>query len=65
MHYCGKFVGRAITRRDMLARCANGFGAIALLGLLGDKAFGNLVTSGTAPGPLAPRQPHFTHARAA
>ena len=59
MQHCGKFIERSITRRDMLARCANGFGAIALLGLLGDKAFGNLVTSGPAPGPLAPRQPHF------
>jgi hypothetical protein len=28
------------TRRELLARCANGFGALALAGLLGEKAYG-------------------------
>ena len=44
----------------MLIRCANGFGALALAGLLGDPAFGRVL--GNAPeetGPLAPRPPHF------
>src|SRR5262245_53476402 len=46
------------TRRDLLARCANGFGAAALSALLADPAFG--VAPPPAPrGPLAPRPPHF------
>ncbi|MEM7014681.1 MAG: DUF1501 domain-containing protein [Verrucomicrobiota bacterium] len=36
----------------MLKRCANGFGAVALSALLGDRAFG-------APNPLAPKTPHY------
>ena len=45
----------------MLGRCANGFGAVALLGLLSDKAFGNLLAEQTPKSlnPLAPRPPHF------
>jgi Protein of unknown function (DUF1501) len=45
------------SRRDMLARCANGFGAVALAGLLHDRAMaqaGNPQTSN----PLAPRASH-------
>src|SRR5688500_14302891 len=34
----------------MLGRCANGFGALALLGLLNDRAFGKI---------LATQTPHF------
>ena len=44
-----------LTRRDMLARCAVGFGGIALHALLGERAFGGEA----APGPLAPKPPHF------
>src|SRR5438552_5147831 len=33
--HCGRF-GRPLTRRDMLRRCANGFGAVALSALLAD-----------------------------
>src|SRR5260370_29312250 len=47
----------------MLSRSANGFGALALMGLLGGKAFGNALSStadpARKPGPLAPRPPHF------
>ncbi len=39
----------------MLATCANGFGAVALAALLGERAFGETVI---APPPLG--QPHFT-----
>jgi hypothetical protein len=52
MSHCGKYLRRPMTRREMLARCANGFGAVALSALLEDKAFG----AGTAGGALAP---HF------
>src|SRR5262245_46810829 len=59
-HHCGCFQ-TPLSRRDMLVRCANGFGAIALMSLLGDKAFGRLV--GSAPdkslNPLAPQPTHF------
>jgi hypothetical protein len=60
MHHCGNFAPRALTRREMLARCATGFGAIALTALLSDKAFGEVVrpTAG-ARNPLAPRPPQF------
>src|SRR5438034_11772924 len=62
MHHCGRFIQRPMTRRAMLARCANGFGAVALLGLMSDKACGALVSGATpsrALNPLAPRAPHF------
>ena len=32
--YCGRFVDPPVTRRVMLLRCASGFGAVALAGLL-------------------------------
>src|SRR5918995_5340430 len=48
------------SRRDMLIRCANGFGALALAGLLGDPAFGRVLANAPEEtGPLTPRPPHF------
>src|SRR5580692_4573070 len=44
---------RPISRREMLSRCANGFGALALTGLLAAKA------EAEGANPLAPRAPHF------
>jgi hypothetical protein len=41
-----------MTRRDMLLRCANGFGAVALASLLHH-------TGRSQSGPMTPRQPHF------
>jgi hypothetical protein len=38
VHHCGRFVDPPVTRRDMLRRCASGFGAVALAGLLDDVA---------------------------
>ena len=35
-----------MTRRRMLSLCSNGFGSLALLGLMGSKTFGNVLTSG-------------------
>ncbi len=40
MHHCHQFIPRPTTRRDMLQRCANGFGAVALTALLADRSFG-------------------------
>jgi hypothetical protein len=47
-----------LSRRDMLIRCANGFGAFALMALLGDKAFAG-ATASAGPNPMSPRPPHF------
>jgi len=60
MSHCGNFVPRALTRREMLARCASGFGAIALTALLSEKAFGSVVSTNSEPhNSLAPRPPQF------
>jgi hypothetical protein len=50
--HCGRFIDRPLTRRDMLLRCANGFGAVALAALLAEDA--PATTTGI---PLAP---HFS-----
>jgi hypothetical protein len=52
--HCNRFLPAPLTRRQMLLRCANGFGAVALTALLGDRAFGH-----TDKNPLAPRPSHF------
>src|SRR5881392_2909679 len=49
--HCHRFIPRPLTRRQMLARCANGFGAVALTALLGDRAF-------AADSPMSPRPSH-------
>jgi hypothetical protein len=35
--HCRRFIPRPLTRRDMLLRCANGFGAVALTALLAEE----------------------------
>src|SRR6266567_7289912 len=59
---CGRFRARPLTRREMLRQAASGFGGIALLALLGDRAFGNVVASDRSKmlHSLAPRPPHFS-----
>src|SRR5688500_3115699 len=54
--HCGRFHARPISRREMLARCANGFGAVALATLMGESA---LAVPSSAPSPFAPRVPHY------
>src|SRR5262245_18902363 len=39
--HCGRFVAAGMTRREMLLRCSNGFGALALASLLREPAFGS------------------------
>jgi hypothetical protein len=62
MAHCKRFIEAPLTRRDMLTRCASGFGAVALTALLADKSFG---AAGSAAEPIdernpfAPRRPHF------
>ena len=41
--HCNRYIERPMTRRDMLLRSANGFGAVALAGLLGEKSFGQIL----------------------
>src|SRR3954454_9027865 len=45
--HCRQFAPPPLTRRDMLLRCANGFGALALTALLREPAFGSIL--GEAP----------------
>src|SRR5437879_10890297 len=46
------------TRREMLLRCANGFGAVALTAQFGDQLRGRQ-SQARPNNPLAPRPPHF------
>ena len=61
MHYRNSFSPRPYTRREMLFKCANGFGGLALLGLLAEKSSG--ATAPAVPvftrNPLAPRPPQY------
>src|SRR5262249_16840656 len=62
MFPCRKILQPSLTRRNMLKRCANGFGAVALSALLQDKQFGGpafAIESSGDKGPFAPRKPHF------
>jgi hypothetical protein len=54
--HCGRFCKRPMTRREMLSRCANGFGMAALAGLLADEA---RAASPQSKDPLAPRTTHY------
>jgi hypothetical protein len=56
--HCGRFIPAPLSRREMLARCANGFGAVALAGLLGDRAFGASPAS-LGGSHFAAKPPHF------
>ena len=49
---CNSFMARPLNRREMLGRCAGGFGAVALSGLLADQVYGK------AESPFAPRNTH-------
>jgi hypothetical protein len=52
--HCRRFHATPTTRREMLLRTANGFGALALAALLGERS------SGAEANPLAPKPPHFS-----
>src|SRR5262245_5774808 len=59
MHCC-RFMHRPLSRRQMLAQCANGFGAVALTALLAERAYGVR----TAPdSPTHSMSPQLTHHR--
>ena len=44
--HCRRFIAPPVSRREMLARCANGFGAVALSALLADNV-GSQPAAGT------------------
>ncbi len=53
MSHCGNFQEQPLTRREMLMRCANGFGGVALASMLAQEA------KAKSFNPLAPKKPHF------
>jgi Protein of unknown function (DUF1501) len=58
--HCRRFLAPPLTRRDMLLRCANGFGAVALAGLFGTTATKPVLAQrARQANPMAPRTPHY------
>ena len=62
--HCGRFINAGVSRRQMLARSAHGFGALALAALTGGGAHGAIPGSlepldSLRLNPLAPRPPQF------
>ena len=56
--HCRRFIAPPISRRDMLARCANGFGAVALAALLGEESRGADLSGRREADPMTPRPSH-------
>jgi hypothetical protein len=54
-----RFLPAPLSRRDLLRQAANGFGAVALAALLGERAFAGEPAPSADKNPLAPRPPHF------
>lgn len=62
MSHCGRFQPTPLTRREMLSRCATGFGAVALAALLAERDYGATGSASdpdSAGNPFAPKEPHF------
>jgi hypothetical protein len=58
--HCQRFLPAPLSRRDMLLRCANGFGAVAFAALFGQHAQSAAPpASARARNPLAPKPPHY------
>src|SRR6266404_4587179 len=55
--HCNRYLQTPLTRRQMLAQCANGFGAVALSALLSDSAYGAIASDDKNP--LTPRSSHY------
>jgi len=56
MMHCRRFIAQPLNRRQMLTRCANGFGAVAFASLLAAEA---KAETPRAAGPFAPKAGHF------
>jgi hypothetical protein len=57
--HCRRYHAAPLTRRELLSRCTNGFGAAALAGLLAGPAFGAAPPTRRDRNPMAPRPPHY------
>lgn len=55
--HCQRYISQPQTRREMLSRCAGGFGALALAALSADRAYGAL--GGAAREATQVRPPHY------
>jgi hypothetical protein len=58
IHHCQRFLAPALTRREMLLRCASGFGAVALAAMLSELGLAAGEDS-RVKNPFAPRKPHY------
>lgn len=52
-HHCGRYQSIPLTRREMLDRCASGFGAVALAALANDRAYAERAGHGIHHAPKA------------
>lgn len=61
MFECNRVLHPPITRRDMLAQCANGFGAVAMTAMLAGRGFASTDADvlDKQLNPLAPKPKHF------
>ena len=57
--HCNRFVDPPLTRRQMLRQCANGFGAVALMALMNERAYGGVQGESETGHPLEPRPAHY------
>ena len=56
--HCKQFHQAPLTRREMLSRCANGFGGVALAALIAQEAPAHAADDARGSDPLAPRSGH-------
>src|SRR5579864_8325557 len=57
MHHCGRYMPQPVTRRQMLTRCAGGFGAVALAALFNEPSFAGYTAASLDP--MSPRPAHY------
>lgn len=57
--HCGNFSNHPTSRRDLLKRCAMGFGGVAMQAILQDQTMAATTAGSGFNDPLAPKIPHF------
>ncbi len=57
--HCQNFTNNPTSRRDLLKKCAMGFGGVAMQALLHEEARANSAGKSSFENPLAPKLPHF------
>src|SRR5689334_13372026 len=60
MYPCRRLLPQPLSRRELLARCLGGFGAVAMSALLAEQDGGKLLAAEDQQNPFAPKPPHFT-----